>query len=234
MDSQIEKYIGEILGIINSKCNELSPVEAAKFIMELDNRLYLLEGSISVRYGGGQHTKHKHINYHEFFKDNINSGENVLDIGSSRGELTSDIADKAFPGTVYGIEIVETQLNEAKSRYQRSNLHFILGDATKIDLPEIKFNAITLSNVLEHIEFRVEFLKKLKDKYNPEKFIIRVPMFERDWRVPFKKELGIDYRLDDTHFIEYSREIFEEEATGAGLTIKSIDIRWGEIWTVLV
>lgn len=233
MDESTNQYIGEILGMINSKCNELSPKDAAKFIMELDNKLYLLEGNVSVRYGNGVHTKHKHIKYHDFFVQNINSGENVLDIGSSRGELTNDIAGEADPGQVYGIEIIESQFKEAEARYRRNNLHFILGDATKDELPAISFDVVTLSNVLEHIEQRVEFLRILKQKYNPKRFLIRVPMFERDWRVPFKKELGLDYRLDDTHFIEYTKEIFEEETSKAGLKIAKLDVRWGEIWAVL-
>lgn len=233
MNDSTETYIGQVLGMIKSKCDSLSPTDAARFIMDLDNRLYLLEGQVSVRYGGGKHTKHKHINYHNFFINNIVSGENVLDIGSSRGELTSDIADKAFPGQVYGIEIVKFQLEQAEQNYKKKNLHFVLGDATKDILPEVKFDVITLSNVLEHIENRIDFLKVLKEKYHPKRFLIRVPMFERDWRVPLKKELGIDYRLDDTHFIEYSKETFEDEMQKAGLKIIDLDVRWGEIWAVL-
>jgi hypothetical protein len=84
--------------------------------------------------------------------------------------------------------------------------------------------------VLEHIEKRVEFLRMLQDKYQPKKFLIRVPIFERDWRVPLKQELGVDYRLDATHFIEYRQEEFAAEMQQAGLTILHIQVNWGEIW----
>jgi len=51
--------------------------------------------------------------------------------------------------------------------------------------------------------------------------------------VPLKQELGLDYRLDPTHHIEYTRENFEEEVRQAGLEIAHIEMRWGEIWAEL-
>lgn len=225
-----------IVDLIAKKARSLSPEEALKFLFEIDNKLYIIQGEESVRYGNGVHTKHKHINYHKFFQDNIGKGQNVLDIGSSNGELTFDIAKKANPGKVIGIEIVPSKVKVANKKFKLDNLEYIVGDATDSDvLPEnIKVHVITLSNVLEHIEFRVEFLTKLRKKYNPEKFLIRVPSFQRDWRVPLKKELGMDYRLDDTHYIEYTKETFEKEIKDSGLLVKDIEYKWGEIWAVIV
>jgi len=60
-----------------------------------------------------------------------------------------------------------------------------------------------------------------------------VPLFERDWRVPLKKELGIDYRLDSTHCIEYTQEEYFEELHQAGLKTTNTEFRWGEIWSVV-
>ena len=94
-------------------------------------------------------------------------------------------------------------------------------------------NVITLSNVLEHIENRTELLTDLNNIYKPEKFIIRVPMFDRDWRVPLKKEIGIDYRLDNTHYIEYTQKDFISEIDKANLVINHIQINWGEIWAII-
>ena len=54
------------------------------------------------------------------------------------------------------------------------------------------------------------------------------------WRVPLKEELGIDYRLDPTHRIEYTVEGFAEEIETAGLKIAYQEIRWGEIWAEVV
>ena len=227
--AQLQETIVELM---RRKADSLTPFEALTFLLGIDSQLYFLSGNNSIRYGDGMHTKHRHINYHQFFMNNIKSGEKVLDIGCSSGELTSDIAKAAAPGLVYGIEIDPEKAERAKAKYQMPNLKFVAGDATK-DLPGEHFDVVTMSNVLEHIEKRVEILRTLNEKYQPKRFLIRVPMFERDWRVPLKRELGLDYRLDETHYIEYTRETFTDEITQAGLKIDSIDMRWGEIWAVL-
>jgi hypothetical protein len=61
-----------------------------------------------------------------------------------------------------------------------------------------------------------------------------VPLFERDWRVPLKQELGIDYRLDPTHCTEYTLESFASEMKDAGLKVTYQEVRWGEIWAEAV
>ena len=65
---------------------------------------------------------------------------------------------------------------------------------------------------------------------HPSRFLIRVPVFERDWRVPLKRELGVEWRLDPTHETEYTLESFEKEMAAAGLRITYQEVRWGEIW----
>lgn len=225
-------HVEELTRVIEEHIKTLSQESAIKFLLELDEKLYALQGRAAIKYGNGIHTKHKHIKYHDFFKDNIQSGENVLDIGSSSGELTFSIANAAAPGKVIGIEIEEVKTEKAKQTYKAENLEFVTGDATTYK-PEHTVQVITMSNVLEHIENRIGILADLKSHYKPEKFLIRVPMFERDWRVPLKKELGLEYRLDETHFIEYTKETFYDEIDQAGLEVVQFEIRWGEIWAIV-
>ena len=71
---------------------------------------------------------------------------------------------------------------------------------------------------------------KLKKKFKPSLFLIRVPDFERDWSIPLKKEMGIYYFSDKTHFIEHTEEEFREEIKRAGLKVKSLTKNWSEIW----
>jgi 2-polyprenyl-3-methyl-5-hydroxy-6-metoxy-1,4-benzoquinol methylase len=98
------------------------------------------------------------------------------------------------------------------------------------DLPDYDCDVIILSNVLEHLPNRPPFLQKVQQRIKPDRFLIRVPLFERDWRVPLKKELGVEWRLDLTHETEYTQESFAEEMAEAGLKIKHQEVRWGEIW----
>ena len=98
--------------------------------------------------------------------------------------------------------------------------------------PSECFDVVVLSNVLEHIEHRIEFLKRIK--HLAPLFLIRVPMIDRDWITLYKKELGLEWRLDTTHFTEYTFDAFAEELRAVGLEITSHSIQFGEIWAVCV
>jgi 2-polyprenyl-3-methyl-5-hydroxy-6-metoxy-1,4-benzoquinol methylase len=171
------------------------------------------------------HPKHTIMDYHRFFVERITSSDNVLDLGCGNGYLAYDIAEKAK--RVTGIDIRPKNIDKAKARFQRPNLSFMVGDATTETFPQ-RFDAIVLSNVLEHIEKRVEFLKKLKGISS--KIIFRVPMINRDWTAMYKKIHGYEYRLDDTHFIEYTLETLLAELAEAGWKLDYYQINWGEIW----
>ena len=173
-----------------------------------------------------------HTHTHTHTRTQVEPFNRVLDVGCGNGALASDIADNVPDVFVYAIDIVKQNIETALSNYNRTNVKYVCGDAL-VDLPDEHFNVIVLSNVLEHIENRVDFLFSLNKKYTPDKFLIRVPLFDRDWRVPLKKEIGMDYRLDKTHFIEYLYSEFEEEINNAGLFIESAKINWGEIWAVV-
>lgn len=224
---------GLILSFVRQKAKSLPPADSLRFLFDIENKLYQLQGEEAVRYGNGVHTKHKHIKYHDFFINNIPEGSRVLDIGCGNGALAFDIASKVPEVIVLGIDISETNIAKAQTMFSRSNIRYVSGDALT-DLPDEKFDVIVLSNVLEHIKERIDLLKTLQNRYRPRKILIRVPVFERDWRVPLKKELGIDYRLDDTHYIEYLQEEFFEEMKQAGLIIKHNVVKWGEVWAEAV
>lgn len=200
-----------------------------KLILRIHSASYRLAGSLAKDLEKDSlHPKHRIMNYHKYFVDNINENDIVLDIGCGNGALTYDVAKKAK--RVMGIDINERNVSIANSKYLRNNLSYICSDALK-ELPDEKYDVIILSNVLEHIEKRVEYLKSLK-KIAP-KFLIRVPMLNRSWIDMYKKELGLEYRLDTSHFIEYTLESLEDELDRAGINILSYSIQFGEIWSVV-
>lgn len=228
--SRLTIFLIELL--LWSKSENLNPKNALKFLFEVENKLYGLEGRNATRYDGGIHVKHRLMNYHKFFIDNIPINSKVLDIGCGNGALAYDVAVSVENVDIVGIDLDVRNIKMAKEKYQNSNIDYVLGDATK-DLPDEGFDVIILSNVLEHIDKRIDFLEGINEKYKPSLILIRVPMFNRDWRVPLKKEIGVDYRLDETHFTEYTFEEFESEIIHSGLIIRSYKINWGEIWAVI-
>lgn len=174
------------------------------------------------------HPKHDIINYHKFFVDRVESSDNVLDLGCGNGFLTYDVAKKAKE--VVGIDIKDYNIKGAKKNFSRDNLKYIVGDATEYDFGH-RFDKIVLSNVLEHIENRVELLTKLKKISNT--ILLRVPMINREWLAVYKKQMGFEYRLDNTHFIEYTVEDLEVELKQSGWQLDYYQVNWGELWAVL-
>ena len=183
-----------------------------RLLLSLDNRLHSLISKYSVKFENGLHPKHRLTKYHNFFLENVDSSDTVLDIGCGNGYNSSKLAEKA--AKITGIDIDTENIKLAKEKYQLDNILYIKGDATSYLFNE-KFDVIILSNVLEHIKNRVKFLKKVKNL--GKKILIRVPLLEREWKVLYKKEFGVEYRLDKTHAIEYTFIGFQEELKIAGL-----------------
>ena len=204
-----------------------------RFALKLTLRVHSYTYALTSYFGqeiekDGLHPKHRLMNYHKFFVDNVGENDLVLDIGCGNGALTYDVARKAK--RVVGIDSNERSIEIARSRFAGENIEFISGDALT-SLPDKKFDVVILSNVLEHIERRIEFLASLQ-KWAAN-FLIRVPMLNRSWIDLYKKELGLEYRLDRGHFVEYTLETFTEEMTKAGLRILNYSIQFGEIWAVV-
>lgn len=205
-----------------------------KPMLNLHSKAYHYSGVLASFKGGGIHPKHHIMKYKEWFLENIEKDWVILDVGCNTGMMPEVMSTKA--NFVYGIEINCKLIEEAKRKRQRENIEFICADATTFDYTPLQaIDCVTLSNVLEHIEHRVDFLIKLikqikwKDR---KRFLIRVPMIDREWIVVYKKELGMEYRLDKTHYIEYTYEEFKKELSGAGVKILKYHVRWGEIYAV--
>lgn len=210
----------------------LKPAEGLKFLFALDEVLYSLEGKLAITYDDGTHTKHRHIGYHEFFIARIRPGERVLDIGCGIGALAYNVAEEAS-SHVLAIDQNMHNIAQARRRHAHPRVNYCIGDVLR-DLPDKTFDVVILSNVLEHLAERSAFLRRVHQVARPSRFLIRVPLFERDWRVPLKRELGVEWRLDSTHETEYTLESFNEEMAAAGLVLSYKEVRWGEIWAEAV
>ena len=143
--------------------------------------------------------------------------------------LMDDVADQAG-AIVTGIDIDANSIAQARARYAHPQVTYKVGDVLQT-IPDTPVQVVILSNVLEHLPDRANFLRRLQNAVSPQKMLIRVPLFERDWRVPLKQELGVEWRLDDTHETEYTLESFHAEMMAAGLTVTHLEVHWGEIWS---
>lgn len=222
--------------IVALTANRRLTSQVLRWVLKAHSALYDLAGVLAVRSNGGVHPKHDILRYKEWFLEHIEAGDTVLDIGSNTGALPALLASKA--DFVYGIEIDERLSAIARRTHVAPNLEYLTGDATTFDYTRCRpVNVVTLSNVLEHLQDRVVFLRRLQGQlvwHRPERalFLIRVPTIERDWISVYKKGVGVDYLLDRTHAIEHTKSEFIGELRDAGLELLEFDTRFGEFYAV--
>ncbi|MCI5157028.1 MAG: class I SAM-dependent methyltransferase [Candidatus Electrothrix sp. AUS1_2] len=204
-----------------------SPDESCKELLLLQDNLFWYIDQSAIRYEGGLHPKHRLTNYHLYFSERIKKGDKVLDVGCGIGAVAYNMAKHG--AKVIGIDYDRAKIAHAQLKYNCPGLSFVEGDVTEA-LPDENFDVIVLSNVLEHIDDRKKLLKILVSRFSPQRILLRVPMINRDWTVPFKKELGLEFFCDPDHRIEYTAASFTAEMAAAGLEIRELQINWGEIW----
>lgn len=192
------------------------------------NQSYAAISHLVVEMNNGIHPKHEIINYHLYFLDQVEPSDLILDIGCGNGYLAYDLAHKAKE--VIGIDILPANIAFAQANYQRNNLQFLVGDATTYTYGKT-VSKIVLSNVLEHIENRHKFLNSLHRIAKV--ILLRVPLITRDWLSVYKKNHGFEYRLDQTHFVEYRPEELVTELEKSNWRVESWQINWGEWWGVV-
>ncbi len=198
------------------------------FFAFIYNACYRILSKLAILENGGIHPKHRILDYHSYFLQNVSSFDRVIDIGCGKGELAYVLSKKV--ASIVAIDIKNTNIQQAKGRYQGKNLEFVCGDILGMQI-NTKFDCIVLSNVLEHIEERIDFLRRLHDV--SDKIILRVPLLDRDWLTVYLKEKKVEYRLDPTHYIEYTLPILTSELGESGWVLDHHSIQFGELWGVL-
>jgi 2-polyprenyl-3-methyl-5-hydroxy-6-metoxy-1,4-benzoquinol methylase len=159
----------------------------------------------------------------------VPDGARVLDVGCGYGAVARSVARARRQATVLGVEIDAGRLAQAQTADNPPNLSFAAADATRA-LPPGPWDVVMLSNVLEHLEGRVGFLRDVLATARPQRVLIRVPLFERDWKMALRREVGANYMSDPEHFIEHTLAEFAAETAAAGLRIEAQSTLWGEIW----
>lgn len=215
--------------IIESRGND--PGKGLKSLFLIKDNLDWVINERALKYGSGIHPKHSLIKYHDFFSSRIKDGSKVLDVGCGIGIVSLNVAKSLTKSSIIGVDIKKQNImiaNELLNKSKLCNVNFIHGDINK--QKDIKVDYVILSNILEHIENRTKFLKKIQKITNSKIFLIRVPNFERDWQIAMRKELGIYYFSDVDHKIEHTVNQLKNDLEKAGFIIQETITTWGEIW----
>ncbi|CAN5167355.1 hypothetical protein BH18ACT12_BH18ACT12_19000 [soil metagenome] len=182
----------------------------------------------AIDYDGGVHAKHRLTRYHDFFVDRIELGERVLDVGCGKGELAHEIAERAG-ANVTAIDASPWMLEFARKRFAHPRVTYVQADVVGYQ-PSEPVDVAVLSNVLEHIAQRVELLRALREGVGAKRLLIRVPVLERDWTVPLRREVGLPHFSDPEHQVEYDQQLLHDELAAADWEMGEPRLVWGEIW----
>ncbi|MFL2881516.1 MAG: class I SAM-dependent methyltransferase [Prochlorococcus marinus subsp. pastoris] len=200
-------------------------------LFKIKDKLEWIINEKSIVYDHGIHPKHRLTSYHKFFIDRVNEGDLILDVGCGQAIVGCSIATARNKSFVIGIDINKKNIikgNALIKKKELKNIKLIYGDI--YNQKEIKVDKVIISNVLEHINDRRDFIENLRNITGAKSFLIRVPLFERDWQLPLRKELGINYFSDIDHKIEHTIDEFKDEMKKSKLTLKEISTLYGEIW----
>jgi SAM-dependent methyltransferase len=217
-----------LVQVVLDAASSAPPAAALRELLLIDTDVTGAINEDALRYDHGVHVKHRLMRYHDFFVERLAAGERVLDIGCGYGAVAYSMASRTG-ATVVGLDMDPANVQSARVRFVHDRLSFAEGEAPHV-LPEGRFDVVVMSNVLEHVEHRVRFLGEVQRRVGAARWLLRVPMFDRDWRPALRRELGLFAYSDPTHFTEYTRESFEQEMRDAGFAIHHLQVNWGEIW----
>ena len=149
-------------------------------------------------------------------KTNLPNTASIIDIGGGASSLVDDLIKLGY-SDISVLDISEAALNIAKARLLSANINWIVGDITKIDLPENRYDIWhdrAVFHFLTTSEDRRKYVALLKKTLRPNGHIIMATFSEngpkkcsglevkRYTAKKLQKELGTDFVL-----IEHTYEI---------------------------
>ncbi|MBI4346960.1 MAG: class I SAM-dependent methyltransferase, partial [Elusimicrobia bacterium] len=148
----------------------------------------------------------------------------VLDVGAAYGHIATALAAKVK--IVTAIEPRADAVPRARLERPRENVTYVVGDFLVHRFDE-RFDVVVAANVLEHIRERPAFLAKCAAL--ADRLLVRVPAINRDWLVPYRRELGLEWRLHPDHEIEYTEATLRAELQQAGWRVTRCFTTYGAV-----
>ena len=151
------------------------------------------------------------INRYRFISQFIEKTDNTLDIACGKGAGTRIISD--FAKEVFGIDYDEKYINDAKSKFSKPNLKFVLGSDELLEEFKEQFDKVICTHTMEHVSDDKLFLKRIKYSLKPNgKLILEVP---RLCPYPLGKPLWPDHKR------EYEKDSLEKLIRKVGFEIET-------------
>ena len=116
-------------------------------------------------------------------KQNINLfGKVIIDAGCGSGHSSKLIKERFNPSELMAFDIMPEQITIAQKRYK--DIHFMVGDLTRIQIPKNMADAVFVFGILHHIPNWQKALKNISGFLNQSGiFLVEEPIggFIRNW-----------------------------------------------------
>lgn len=223
-----EKLFNQALDVMVA---EKPPHKALRRLLRIENHLNRLLNSTDNTNGEPASARYRLTRLYDFFISQITGDDHVLVIRNGVNSLGRDIARWT------GARITSLVENENLAKQMRNRLFHPRLTCTGGPIENLlqdSFTVVVLSNVLEILPGRLDYLRTIIGTIRPSRILINAHLQTRSWLVPLKREIGVEWRVDANHNIEYTWDSFKEEMTEAGLTISGSEIRYGQIFAELI
>ena len=151
------------------------------------------------------------INRYRFISQFIEKTDSVLDLACGKGGGTEIISD--YAKEVYGIDYDKKYIINAKLKFSKPNLKFILGSDELLEEFEERFDKVISTHTMEHVSDDQLFLKRIRNSLKPNgKLILEVP---RLCPYPIGKPLWPDHKR------EYEKDSLEKLIRKVGFEIET-------------
>ncbi|MDP5122082.1 MAG: class I SAM-dependent methyltransferase, partial [Spirosomaceae bacterium] len=120
----------------------------------------------------------------------IQSDDDIADIGAGSGYHVFKMAALAKKGTVYGVDIQDEMLAAMKSRKKdenAQNISLVKGSTKSVNLPENSVDKILMVDVYHEFDFPVEMVASMKKALRPNGQIFLIEYRGEDRNVPIKR-----------------------------------------------
>lgn len=137
------------------------------------SRVYTLLGD---RYNLGQRTRYLNLGYWERATDyddacdalaeqlgrwvGMGPRDRVLDVGFGFGDQDDYWLRRFSPASITGLNVTPVHVETARVRFSDPRLHFQLGSATDMELPEGRFDRVTALECAFHFDTRLDFFRE--------------------------------------------------------------------------
>ena len=154
----------------------------------------------------------------------------ILDVGCAQGTLALLLGERGYK--VYAIDIRESFLEYAKTRYEHGEVELICGDILKTEFKE-KFDLIFANQVVEHLVYPIPLLKHLRSLLAPNGHLVMTTPNHTYIRndLPSHSNIGVAEQYSehncsadgDSHFFAFTARELKGYCEEAGFTKVSVN-----------